>query len=141
MARENSPVRRKRRVRQLRSRARRRGAWCVAALWAMLVQAMLPLVHGPHGSEGPAPSSERWTITPAGPTNAALRQAPDDCADCPVCQAVHSAAQPLVTPGVASLETTPTRCGTAVPAGRSDGEWVRVRTDAAPRGPPRPVAC
>jgi hypothetical protein len=121
----------------------RRGA-CLAvvlALLALLTQAALPLIHGPHGHR----HSNTLLSAVAGPAhrNANGSLSPDDgddCAQCPVCQAMHGASQPIVpvASGAGGCTIVPVAWASSVPCARTpDG---RSLTDAPARGPPA-AAC
>jgi len=120
----------------------RTGLVAVLALWALAIQAILPLVHGPHGHAHPGHDTSCVTVGAEVVAGGSITQDDvDDCSLCPVCHAMHWAAQPLIPTldqwGIGGL----TLVAGALTPGRMHVLDVRGLTDAAPRGPPAAIAC
>lgn len=121
--------------RRARDRARRSRCAGLIALVAMVLQLVMPLVHGPHACEAPCGTSH--SVDHAGASGpVAGPQAEHDCDQCAICRAISGAAQPVVPTAHA---------GTIIAAGDrfevmlvsvSAPGFFRVVTESGPRGPP-----
>jgi hypothetical protein len=112
----------------------RRGG--IVALVAMLVQLLAPLVHGPHGSR--ASDGHRGctsaTLCELGPIGDG--SVDQDCDQCPVCQSISHAAQPVVPTIAAALSLDAAPRHELVRAPQARPVLFRVVTGGGPRGPP-----
>lgn len=118
----------------------RRAIVAMLALWALIIQVILPLAHGPHVA-GRGPASNGLTASTSIVAHSAAASDLADCGDCPICSAIHGATQPIDTGGQ-SPALVEGGAGVWAPLAAPESVARReIPRYAAPRGPPAFDAC